>query len=189
MGLHVVAGDGDLLRLQAANIEWGEARPDVATIGQAKLQVYCDQWLQRPLARGYGIAQLSVDCELLLTVNVNPSHAAFVDNRVFFPVDELLGYIIDEQFQDADKRRQLHDQVRDLRQRWDELGREYEVTVGRVGNLYLTCKNPGCGALLETTLQAAEGQVIKGPPCDVTCPVCGHTDTYSGNDLNLRLTN
>jgi hypothetical protein len=34
--------------------------PDVATIGQTKLQCYCDEWLQRPIAREFGIVQLNV---------------------------------------------------------------------------------------------------------------------------------
>lgn len=171
----------------AANVDILLLLPDVATIGQAKLQVFCDQWLRRPLAHEYGISQLAVGGDLKLTVNLDPSRAEFVGDRVFFPVDELLGYIIDEQFQDADKRRQLHDQVRELKQRWHQLGRDYEATVGRVGNLYLTCKNPVCGAMLETTLRATEGQVIEGPPCEVTCPACGHTNTYDGSDLKLNL--
>src|ERR1700752_3460962 len=58
---------------------------------------------------------------------------------------------------------------------------------GRVGQLWLKCKNPACDVSMETAQEAVEGQTIHCPPCEVTCPVCGHTDRYDGNDLHLRL--
>jgi hypothetical protein len=58
---------------------------------------------------------------------------------------------------------------------------------GRVGNLWLKCKNPNCDASMETVQLAVEGQVIHCPARQVTCPVCGHTDWYDGRDLHLRL--
>ena len=80
------------------------------------------------------------------------------DDRAFIPIDELLSYIIDLHFEDAEKRRELHASVRDVRQHWAELNRDYEAAVGRMGTLYLTCKNPLCRAELETAHQAQKGR-------------------------------
>lgn len=160
--------------------------PDLAAIGQQQLQAYCDDWLRRPMAREFAVAQLTVDERLMLQINLTTQGPAFCGDRVFIPVDELLGYIVDCHFDDADKRRELHASIRETRRRWGALGRDYEVTIGRVGTLYLTCKNPECRTELETHHQATQNQEIICPPTDVTCPVCGSTYKYGGNDLHLR---
>ncbi len=131
--------------------------PDVATIGRMKLQDYCDQWLQRPIAREFGISHLIVGSDLLLTVNLDASRVDFVDNRAFIPICELSDYIIDEHFQDAAQRQELHARARDIRQHWAEVGYQYEAMAGRVGRLWLTCKNPACDVPIET-VQASGGR-------------------------------
>jgi hypothetical protein len=161
--------------------------PDVASIGRDQLQDYCDQWLKRPIAREFGISHLIVGSNLLLTVNLDLRRVEFVDNRTFVPIYELLDYIIEHHFTDPAKRRELHAEAHDFRKRWGEVGYQYEAMGGRVGNLWLKCKNPNCDAPMETVQQAVEGQVIQCPPCKVTCPVCAHTDWYDGSDLHLRL--
>ena len=161
--------------------------PDVAAIGRTKLQDYCNEWLQRPIAREYGITHLILGSNLLLTVNVDSSRLEFVDNRAWVPIFELLDYIIDQHFNDLGKRRELHAAARDIRQQWADVGYQYMATAKRVGYLWLTCKNPACDFSLETTQQAVEGQVVHCPPCQITCPMCGHTDVYDGSDLHVRL--
>jgi hypothetical protein len=152
------------------------------------LQVYCDEWLQRPIALEFGITHLIVGCDLLLTIVVDRNRAEFFDSdHVFLPMDELLGYIIDAHFTDAHKRRELHAELRDTRNRLAESGGEYKVSMGRVGLLWLKCKNPACDGSLETAQRAIAGQTITCPPFRVTCPVCGHTDTYDGSDLKVVL--
>jgi hypothetical protein len=137
------------------------------------LQVYCDEWLRRPIAREYGIAQITVDDKLMLAVNLDAERADFVGENVFIPIDELLGYIIDHHLADSVERQQLHASVRDDRSRWAELHRDYEATIGRAGKLYLICKS--CEAALETHHTAVEGQTIECPACSVTCPACGQS--------------
>ena len=138
--------------------------PDVATIGRAKLQDYCDEWLERPIAREYGISHLIVGSNLLLTVNLDAGNLDFVGDRAFIPICELLDYIIDQHFPDPAKRRELHAESRDFRKRWGEVGYQYEAMAGRVGNLWLKCKNPNCDASLESSQEAVEGQAINCPP-------------------------
>jgi len=128
----------------AAAIDILHLFPELTAIGQAKLQVYCDEWLRRPIAKEFGIAQIFVDEQLMLAVYLNPERAEFIDDNAFIPIDELLGYIIGQHFSDADERRDLHASVRKTRQQWGELNRDYEATIGRVGSLYLICKNPEC---------------------------------------------
>jgi hypothetical protein len=162
--------------------------PDLAAIGQEQLQVYCAEWLRRPMAREYGLAQIMVDDELLLHLSLAASGAVMYGDRAFIPIDELLGYIIDRHFNEADKWRELHHSVRDARRRWAELGRDYEMEVGRIGTLWLTCKNPECRAELKTAQQAREGQELICNPIPVTCPFCGGNYEYDDRDLSLRLT-
>jgi hypothetical protein len=161
--------------------------PELTAIGEKDLQVYCDEWLSRPMAREFGIAQIVVDERLLLTVNLDAERVGFVGDNVFIPIDELLGYMIDRHFQESDKRRRLHASVRETRERWSELHRDYEATIGRSGMLYLVCKNADCRATLTTSHRGFEGQVVECPPCDVTCPVCAATHVYEGSDLQLKL--
>jgi len=172
--------------MSGANVDILLRLPDVAAIGRTKLQDYCNEWLQRPIARDYGITNLIVGSDLLLTINVYRSEQ-LVDNRAFIPIGDLLDYIIDQQFDDPAKRRELHNESLAIRQRWDEVGYQYIMMNKRVGNLWLKCKNPACDFSLETTQQAVEGQVIHCPPCQITCPMCGHTDWYDGSNLHLRL--
>jgi hypothetical protein len=162
--------------------------PDVATIGRKKLQAYCDEWLRRPVACEFGCSDLIVGSDLLLTIVVDRKRAEFLgSDHVFLPMDELLGYIIDAHFTDANKRRELHAAERDIRMRLAESGGDYKVSMGRVGLLWLKCKNPACDVSLETTQRAIKGQTINCPPFSVTCPVCGHTDTYDSSDLKVML--
>jgi hypothetical protein len=162
---------------------------DVAAIGQTKLQVYCDEWLERPIAREYGMAQLNVQRDLLLEVLVDKGRAEFVGERALLPLDELLGYIIDQHFEDASKRRQLQMQLRDDRKQLVELAREYEVTAGKVGTYYLKCKNPNCDVFIETSHKGTAGIIVTCPPSSVNCPVCGHSDLYDGDDFKLLYKN
>jgi hypothetical protein len=171
----------------SGNIDILRRLPEIASIGREKLQAYCDEWLTRPIAREYGISALIVGSDLLLTANLNTQVIEVVNNRAFTPIFELPDYIVDRHFQDADKRRQLHTQVRDLRQRWDVIGYQYEAMTGRVGKLWIKCKNPACDVSMGSSQQAVEGQVIHCPPTQATCPECGHTDWYDGSDLHLRL--
>jgi hypothetical protein len=159
--------------------------PEVAAIGQPQLQEYCSQWLDRPLARQYGIAQLAVDDRLGLTVNLDAQRAEFVGDRALIPIDELIGYIIDSHFQDRAERDRLHLTARAIRNGINETGHQYEATLGRTGTLYLICKS--CGAVLETEHKGIEGQVVECPPCNVTCPACGRSNVYDGSDLKLNL--
>jgi hypothetical protein len=48
----------------SGNIDILKRLPDVAAIGQMKLQDYCNEWLTRPIARDFGISHLIVgaDC-------------------------------------------------------------------------------------------------------------------------------
>jgi hypothetical protein len=143
--------------------------PDVATIGRAKLQGYCDEWLRRPIAREFGCSDLIVGSDLLLTIVADSERAEFTDSdQVFLPMDELLGYIIDQHFTDADKRLGLHAEVREIRKRLAESCGEYKLTMGRVGLLWLKCKNPACDVSLETSQRAVEGHTITCPPFSVT---------------------
>jgi hypothetical protein len=161
--------------------------PDVAAIGRTKLQSYCNDWLERPIAREFGISHLIVGSDLMLTANLDLHKVEFVEDRAFIPICELLDYIIDQHFQNPAKRRELHAKSREIRDQWDEIGYQYEAMAARVGNLWLKCKNPNCDVSMETAQQAVEGQEIQCPPCQVTCPACGHTDWYDGSDLHLRM--
>ena len=100
------------------------------------------------------------------------------------PLDELLGYIIDQHFADAKERRQLHAELRSVKQQLTDQG--YGVTVGRVGTLYLECKNPDCDVLMGTPHRATLGTRVNCPPTSLTCPVCRHTATYDGSDFIVR---
>jgi hypothetical protein len=121
----------------------------------------------------------------MLAVNLDAERAEFVGENVFIPIDELLGYIIDRHFTDPAERRWLQTSVLDARQRRDEVNRNYESTVGRVGTLYLICKS--CGATLKTHHKGIEGQRLECPLCEVSCTACGWSDVYDGSDLKLKL--
>jgi hypothetical protein len=123
----------------------------------------------------------------MLTANLDAGGAEVVRDRAFIPIAELLDYIIDQHFQEPARRRELHAEAREIRQQWGEVGYQYEAMAGRVGNLWLKCKNPSCDASMETVQQAVEGQTIHCPPTEVTCPVCGHRAWYDGSDLHLKL--
>jgi hypothetical protein len=52
----------------AAAIDIFDLFPALAAIGQAQLQLYCNEWLRRPIAREFGFHQLVVDNRLQLHV-------------------------------------------------------------------------------------------------------------------------
>lgn len=160
--------------------------PNLAAIGQADLQTYSNEWCQRPIARDYGMAQIVIDGQLNMQVMLDETGAAIYGDEVFIPIDEVLGFIVDRHFTDANQRRRLHAEIRDVRRRWGELGKDYEATVGRVGSLYLVCKNPSCNNQMMTEQKATEGQRISCPPFDIECLKCGHTYPYGSGDLKLK---
>jgi hypothetical protein len=159
--------------------------PDVAAIEQAQLQVYCDEWVKRPLARKLGIAHFVVDSGRMLQAVLDADRAAIIGVDVYIPFDELVGYIIDRHFADADERRRLHVQLREARNHWPETNLGAEVLIGRVGTYYLVCKNPTCGVWMETAHKGVEGGTVECPRCELTCPECGHVAIYDGADFRL----
>lgn len=159
--------------------------PDLATIGQVKLQCYCDEWLQRPIARQYGVAQINVRPDLHTEVLLDAHCVDASEDTPFIPLGELLDYIIEQHFPDAEKRRQLHAKFKEARKRIGTGGGVFDATVGRIGTLHLQCKNAACAVLMQTPYKAVEGMNITCPPCELNCPACGHTDSYSGSDLQL----
>lgn len=159
--------------------------PDIATIGKSELQGYCDDWVQRPIARDCGVAQIIVDDRRRMQVLFDRSGAALTGDQAFFPIDELLGFIVDRHFATPDVRRRLHTTIRDARERLGEQVRDYVAAIGRVGTLYLICKNPGCNAQMMSDRQAAEGQRINIPTFNVECLTCGQTHVYEGSDFKL----
>jgi hypothetical protein len=159
--------------------------PDVATIEQSQLQVYCDEWVKRPLAHKLGIAHFEVDRGKMLQIILAAKRAAVVGSDAYLPLDELVGYIIDQHFADPEERRRLHAQLREARNHWPEANNGFEAVVGRVGTLYIVCKNPACGVWMETAHKGVEGGVVECPPCELTCPACGQAGVYGGADLRL----
>jgi hypothetical protein len=170
----------------AVSVDILQLFPDLAAIDHSELQIYCDEWLQRPLARECGMAQIVIDGQFNMQVMLDEAGAVFHGDEVFIPIDELLGFIIDRHFTDANERRRLHAEIRDARKRWDELGKDYEATVGRVGTLYLVCKNPDCAAQMMSDKKAAQGQRINFGPMDITCTTCDQTFAYDGSDFKLK---
>src|SRR5437879_694706 len=127
--------------------------PELAAIGRTQLQLYCNDWLRRPVAQEFGVSFLAVQPDLTLAVNIDPNRSQIVgEDLAFIPIDELVGYIIDQHFQNPANRNELHSELRKIR---TLLRKRYEATKGRIGALYLVCKN--CSAVFESDQQAAEG--------------------------------
>jgi hypothetical protein len=160
--------------------------PEVAAIEQSQLQVYCDEWVKRPLAQKLGIAHFEVHRGKMLQIILEAKRAAIIGSDPYLPLDELVGYIIDRHFNDADERRRLHARLREARTHWPEANKGFEALVGRVGTLYLVCKNPACGVWMETAHKGVEGGVVECPPCELVCPACGQANVYGGQDFQLR---
>jgi hypothetical protein len=158
--------------------------PELTAIGRPKLQSYCNEWLTRPIAKG--IAQINVSPDLLLEIIIDEAQVEYVNDRAFLPLDELLGFIIDQHFEDPEERGQLHVKLRRFKQRFTD--RCYGVTVGKVGTLYLKCKNPNCDVFMETSHRATAGTRVNCPPTSLACPVCSHTAMYDGSDFVVRFT-
>jgi hypothetical protein len=148
--------------------------PDLAAIGESQLQSYCDEWAKRPVAKQFAVTHITVDAALMLHIYLASENVVELGDQAVLPIDELLGYIIDRHFQDADKRKKLHAAVREAR------------NMETVGRIWLKCKNQACGAELETHHFASPGQEIVCPPTKVTCPGCGVTSEYEGGDLFVR---
>jgi hypothetical protein len=159
--------------------------PELAAIGQSELQEYCDQWIQRPIARQSGLSQIIVDDQRRMQVLLNKDGAEIHGEYAFIPLDELLSYIVDHHFPDAGERRKLHTNIRNARRSGNDLGKDEAVRVGRVGTLYFVCKNPGCAAQMMSDKKAAEGQQINCPAFEIECLKCGQIHTYEGSDFKL----
>jgi hypothetical protein len=159
--------------------------PDIAAIGHSELQEYCNQWVQRPIARQSGLAQIIVDDQRRMQIMLDKAGAEIHGDHAFIPLDELLSYIVDQHFTDAGERRRLHASIQDARQPGNELGKDYAITVGKMGTLYLVCKNPDCAAQMMSDTKAAEGQRINIPTLNVECLSCGQVHSYEGSDFKL----
>lgn len=149
--------------------------PELAAIAHAELQRYCRESLQRPVECSRGVTEIIVDDQRNLLITLNDVLAGARGAHIFIPIDELLGYIVEQHFADADDQFRLLATIRDVRHHWEETGRDYEATVGRIGTLYLVCKTPACAAQLVTDQVAAEGQPINCPTFDIMCLKCGQT--------------
>jgi hypothetical protein len=63
--------------------------PDVATLGHDQLQRYCIDWLQRPIARHWGMVQLNVASDLDLQVLIDERRMESVGSLPVVPIDKL----------------------------------------------------------------------------------------------------
>jgi hypothetical protein len=133
------------------------------------------------------VTHITVDAALMLHIYLAAERLVELGDQAVLPIDELLGYIIDRHFQDPDKRKELHTAVREARNRWGEHEMQHAVSVETVGRIWLKCKNPACGAQIETHHFASPGQEIICPPTKVTCPGCGGIYEYEGRDLYVRV--
>jgi hypothetical protein len=171
-----VAGSLDILQLF----------PDIAAIGRIELQDYCNEWFQRPIARACSIAQIVVDDQRHMQLLVDSGGERLDGDHVFIPIDELLGFIVDHHFADSDHRRRLHASIKDARQRLGERVRDYVAAIGRVGTLYLVCKNPDCKSQMVSDRKATAEQRINCPTFEIECLTCGQIHPYDAGDFKLR---
>jgi hypothetical protein len=59
--------------------------PEIAAIGYERLQVYCDEWLKRPIAKQFGVVQLVLTQDLVLQVLLDENHTQMVDGHAYVP--------------------------------------------------------------------------------------------------------
>src|SRR5262249_20836341 len=121
-----------------------------------------------------------------VAISIVQIHGAYdLPLYAFIPLDELLGFIVDKHFPDPQQRRDLHAKIRDSREQLRNTGEEFQATMGRLGTLNRTCKNPLCASQMRTDVKAAEGQRINYGPEDMTCFTCGQTFAHDGSDFKL----
>jgi hypothetical protein len=106
----------------SAGIDILQLMPEISAIGYEQLQNYCNKWLQRPIAKQFGVVQLMLTRELVLQVLLDENHTQMVDGHAYVPIDELVGYIIDQHFTEPSKRQELHAQWRGVREEFSKAG-------------------------------------------------------------------
>lgn len=173
-------------------MSWGldlfDGLPELRAIGLPQVLVYVQEWIKTPLAREFSVMAIDVSEDFRFSPNIGLTHETEDGETVVVPFDEMLHYIVDRHFEDADQRQSLHERIHQRRREQGESGRIYTADLGPRYPLYLVCKNSGCQNLMQTQFTAHVGQQLGKDSANVTCPRCQHTYLYSTDELSFLST-
>jgi hypothetical protein len=169
-------------------LEVFEAFPEIAELGESRINELCQAFLQTPVAKEFAVSALRAfenNGSLLMTFSVDLPHAIRDGENYFFPIDQLLRYIADQGV-DPEKRSRLKDRISNIRKHYPNVFRRFKINPGPKLPLFLSCKNALCGCVMMTQFRAYRSERGQWGPSSVECPRCHSLYEYDQNDLHFE---
>jgi len=165
--------------------------PELTALGRDRVQELSNQWVLTPKAKEFAVTEVFIaakGAKLVLGFSVTVSHDYSEGEDYFFPMDDLLGFIIKHGIASEEQRGTLQTRLRQARLRGgrDVFQRFRIANVGPKLALFLECKNPECKRPLRTQYRKHERDVIREWKATVDCPRCGKTYDYNQKDVHFR---
>ena len=166
-----------------------EAFPDIKALGKERLQALCDEWLGKPTAKEFAVAELFVMEEhgkLTMSFRVEVTHKLKDREEYHFPMDSLLNYIADHGIESEADREQVKADIVSKRQEvGSDVYQRFLTDLGPELAVFLTCKNPSCQDLMMTQFKGRKCETVTWGPEQVECPCCHEIYEYDQDDMHF----
>ncbi len=162
---------------------------EIKSLGHERLQELCNQFVQTPIAREFAISELFIaesDGKLTLIPSFSLTHSLQDREAIYLPTDQLLYFIVDNGITDEQLRLNLKHRIQGARQTvGPDVYRRFAANRGEKLPLFLTCKNPACGNLMQTQLTAYRCETSEWNLEPILCPRCHQIYRCDGSDLHF----
>jgi hypothetical protein len=163
---------------------------ETKSLGAARLQSICDNWLTTSIAKEFAIESIKVvevESKIEFIFATNFTHTVEDREEYFFPMDELLLYIADHAVGSDDQKAAFKKAiVAKRRAGGPDVYRRFMVNLGPKLPLFLVCKNPQCAFPMMTQFCAHKCETFKWGPVEVECVRCHARHHYDQGDLQFR---
>lgn len=146
----------------------------LSELGKDRLQELCDGWLTTPMAREASVTMVLVGDDLSFDFATTFFHSFHGNETYHFPADDLLHYLAENGVEDAKRAELVSDIAAKRKAGGVEVYQRFDV---RTETLYLTCKTPGCGNIMQDKLPRGARPSFTGE-----CPRCGSAHKYCRDD-------
>ena len=157
--------------------------PEIVALGRDALQRLCDEWLKTPQASAHGVTAVVVHDDLRMDLGVQITSDAADKAEFFFPMDDLLFFIVERGIQEASKRQRTRARIIGGRQRGGPDVFQRFAIAGPRRTLFVKCKNPDCRNTMDTGLRPPRRAKVSVKAFGGRCPRCGQVCIYVTGDL------
>jgi hypothetical protein len=161
---------------------------EIVDLGKDCLQKLCNEWVCSPDAKEMAVSSIVIgDNNNPFSINPNFvfTHNVQEGEYLYFPVDNLLYYIVDRSGFSTEIIKNLKNRIEHARSRAPNVYKRFKIRLGPKKDLFITCKNQNCKNIMMTQHKAYQCETVTFEPSTVTCTKCGKIFEYYSADFHF----